>query len=228
MSPVVHVWSDVVCPWCFIGKRRLEAALRRFGEPVEVVYHSFELDPGRSAEKLRGLDEAERLAKKYGMPVERARQMQSNMQATGAKDGIEFRPEGGRTLQSFDAHRLLHFAKEHGKQVELKERIFEAQWVEGVDCGEASELVRLAESVGLDPDRAMAVLASDQFAAEVREDEEAARQLGITGVPFFVIGRYGVSGAQSADVLLAALDRAHLDQPEEAVEEGAICEPGVC
>lgn len=212
----VHVWSDVVCPWCFLGKRRLERAISEFGEPVDVVWHSFELDPLRRAERAPEKNAAERLASKYGMPTERAVTMMRQMQERGKADGIEFSLEGGRTLQSFDAHRLLQFALSTGKQGELKERFFVAHFTETRDLGDKEVLVQLCGEVGLDEPAVRKVLDSDAFSDEVRSDEEAARQLGVTGVPFFVIGRYGVAGAQSAEALLQALDRARLEVDEKS------------
>jgi predicted DsbA family dithiol-disulfide isomerase len=215
VSLTVHVWSDVVCPWCFLGKRRLERAISEFGEEVEVIWHSFELDPLRRAERTPDKTAPERLAEKYGMPVERARLLMEQMRERGKADGIEFALERGNTLQSFDAHRLLQFALLAGKQAELKERFFVAHFTETLDLGVGDVLVRLAGEVDLDRSEVRRILDSDAFTQEVRGDEEAARQLGVTGVPFFVIGRYGVAGAQSTEVLLQTLDRAHLEIDEE-------------
>ncbi len=211
MSVTIHVWSDIVCPWCFVGARRLLFAIEEFGEPVDLEWHSFELDPARTNEKYPGRGDANRLARKFGMPLERAQAMTRDMTELGKKEGIPFALDQTLTLQSFDAHRLLHFAREAGRQTELKMRLFEAHFTQGIDCGDASELIRLATEVGLDADGAASVLAGDTHATDVRDDEDAARELGIRGVPFFLFGRYAVSGAQQKEVLLSALDRAHLD-----------------
>jgi predicted DsbA family dithiol-disulfide isomerase len=220
----VHVWSDVVCPWCFIGKRRLESAIRDFGEPVSITWHSFELDPSHQNEKLAGMTEPERLAKKYGMPVARAQEMIANMQGIGAKEGIEFARSGSKTLNSFDAHRLLHLAAKSGHQNALKERLFLAHWSEGLDCADPSVLRRLALEVGLPAADVDDLLASDAYAAEVHADQQSARELGITGVPFFVIGRYGISGAQPAATLLQVIDRAFVETSIPAPpESGDMC-----
>jgi predicted DsbA family dithiol-disulfide isomerase len=206
---IVDVWSDVVCPWCYIGKRRLEAALERFPgrDAVEVRYHSFQLDP--SAPK--GSDESvgASLARKYGVTPEKARAMQENVTQVAAEDGLEFVIAGTKVENTFDAHRLLHFAAEHGKQLELTERLFAANFCNGERVGDPDTLVRLAAEVGLDADAARAVMADpSRYADAVRADIATARQIGIRGVPFFVIDRkYGVSGAQPADALLAAMSR---------------------
>lgn len=221
MSVTIHVWSDIVCPWCFVGARRLLRAIEEFGEPVDLEWHSFELDPARTNEKYPGRGDAERLARKYGMPLERARGMTRDMTALGQKEGIPFALDQTLTLQSFDAHRLLHFAAEARLQTELEMRLFEAHFTEGVDCGNPSELIRLATAVGLDAERAASVLASDTHSGDVRADEDGARELGIRGVPFFLFGRYAVSGAQPMEVLLSALDRAHLDGDQDADQPDA-------
>lgn len=214
MAFTVQVWSDVVCPWCFLGKRRLERAIAAFGGDVEVIWHSFELDPRGDNLRFFGKSAAERLALKYTMPVERAELMMAQMRERGAPEGIDFSLEGGKTLSSLDAHRLLHLATEQKKQDALQERLFVAHFTETEDLGDKEVLLRLALEVGLTEQEVRAVLDSDRFTEEVREDEASARTLGITGVPFFVIGRYGVSGAQSSEVLLQTLDRASLDEPE--------------
>jgi predicted DsbA family dithiol-disulfide isomerase len=202
----IEIWSDVVCPWCYIGKRRFEAALARFehaGE-VEVVWKSFELDPGAPARRGPTL---EHLARKYGTTADQAAKMHERMTSIAAAEGLEFHldeTQGGNTL---DAHRLLHLAKEHGLQVELKERFLRAYFTEFEPVGEREVLARLAEETGVPG--AAEMLASDQYADAVRADEHDARLLGISAVPFFVIDRYyGIEGAQPADTILQALDEA--------------------
>jgi predicted DsbA family dithiol-disulfide isomerase len=206
----VEVWSDVVCPWCYIGKRRYEAALARFEhrDEVELVWRSFELDvsaPGSSAEQGTY---AERLATKYRCSVIEATAMIDNMTATAAQEGLDFRFDLARPGNTFDAHRLLHLALEHGRQDELKERLDRATFTEGSPVSDHSALLTLSTQVGLPELEVDAVLRSDRYSDEVRADEARARAFGITGVPFFVIdGRYGISGAQPADAILAALDK---------------------
>jgi predicted DsbA family dithiol-disulfide isomerase len=208
----VEIWSDVVCPWCYIGKRRFESALARFShrDDVEVVWRSFELDP--SAPERRAGDNAERLAAKYGMSRQQAVDSQDRLTQMAAQEGLAFHFDKTQSGNTFDAHRLLHLAAEGGVQDEVKERLFRAYFSEGEPIGEAETLVRLVAEVGLASADAEAVLASDRYAEEVRAEEHEATQLGINGVPFFVVDRrYGVSGAQPADVLLQVLDRAWAD-----------------
>jgi predicted DsbA family dithiol-disulfide isomerase len=203
----VDVWSDIACPWCYVGKRRIEAALARFPHEVELVFRSFELDP--NAPRTRSdASQAEYLAKKYRVPLAQAQQMIDRMTRTGAEDGIEFRFDRVRSGNTFDAHRVLHLAREKGVQVAAKERFMRGYFSEGVAIGDADAIVPLAVDVGLAESEVRDVLAGDRYAADVRGDEQLAAELGIGGVPFFVIGgRLGVSGAQSPDVLLGALEQ---------------------
>ena len=227
----IDIWSDVVCPWCYVGKRRFEAALARFSgrDAVEVVWHSFELDPEAPVERVGGYEQ--HLAAKYGRTVEEAAQMTASMTATAATEGLDFRFDLARPGNTFDAHRLLHLARETGLQDALKERLLRATFTEGEPVGDHDTLVRLAAEVGLDATEVRTVLAGDRYADEVRGDEAQARAYGISGVPFFVVdGRYGVSGAQPADVLLQVLDRAWAEQsPLVAVGGDAPgCEGDAC
>ena len=213
----VEVWSDVVCPWCYVGKRRLESALGRFEhrDEVDVVWRSFELDP--DAPRRREVSAAEHLARKYRISAEQVAASWARLTALAEAEGLEFhldRAQGGST---FDAHRLIHLGAEHGLQDGVKERLLRAYFTESSPIGEPEVLDRLATEAGLPPSDVAEVLATDRFAAEVREDERRARLLGIAGVPFFAIDeRYGVSGAQSAELLLEALAAAwaeHAPQP---------------
>jgi predicted DsbA family dithiol-disulfide isomerase len=208
MSVAVHIWSDVVCPWCYVGLRRLERALGEARVEAELTFHSFELDPERLNERTPKLTAAERLARKYGRTLADAERMIAQMREVGAREGIAFEPSGGRTLQSFDAHRLLHLALDAGRQRALKERLLRAHFEEGQDVGDDAVLAGLAAEVGLDPTRTARVLAGDDYAASVRADERSARELGIRGVPFFLIGPFGLSGAQPPAVLRDALEQA--------------------
>jgi predicted DsbA family dithiol-disulfide isomerase len=209
----VEIWSDVVCPWCAIGRQRFRAALAGFPhrDDVEVRWRSFELDPTAPREQPAG-DRNQRLADKYGFGVERAREMHAQMTETAAADGLDFDFDTVRDGNTFDAHRLLHLAYESGGpalQDAVKERLFRATFTEGERIGDPETLVRLAAEAGVDADESRAVLAGDRFAADVREDQAQARRYGISGVPFFVIDeRYGVSGAQPADALREVLDQA--------------------
>jgi predicted DsbA family dithiol-disulfide isomerase len=210
----VDVWSDIACPWCYVGKRRLEAALERFPhrDQVTVVWHAFELDPTAPRERDDSVSYAGRLAAKYGRSKPEAQAMIDNMTRTGAADGLDLHFEKVRSGNTFDAHRLIAMAAAQGKGGQAEERLFRAYMTEGELVSDPDVLVRLGGELGLDPDEVRAMLAGDAFTAEVRSDEQAARQIGIRGVPFFVLGqKYGVSGAQPPEVLLGALTKAWED-----------------
>jgi len=205
----VEIWSDVVCPWCAIGKRRFERALSRFAhrDEVQVRWRSFELDP--TAPRERAVDNVQHLAAKYGMSPDEARTRQQQVTDTAAVEGWAFDLANARSGNTFDAHRLIHLGFDHGVQDAVKERLMSAYLTEGEPIGDTDTLARLGAEAGLDADETRAVLASDRYAEDVRADEQQARAFGINGVPFFVIDRaYGVSGAQPAEALLAALDTA--------------------
>ena len=223
----VEIWSDVVCPWCYIGKRRFEEALASFPhrDEVEVVWRAFELDPAAPAERVG--DYAEMLATKYGVPVEQGQQMIDTMTAAAAGDGLDFRFDLARVGNTFDAHRLIHLAAERGVQDAVKERLLRATFTEGEPIGDADTLVRLVAEAGLDADEARAVLQDGRYADEVRADERDAQRFGISGVPFFVVDRtYGVSGAQPADVLRSVLDKAWEDSRPVQLVNAAGAGPG--
>jgi predicted DsbA family dithiol-disulfide isomerase len=205
----VEVWSDVVCPWCYIGKRQLEAAVERFGHgaDVSVEWRSFELDP--SAPRTSDLAMSEILQRKYGMTAEQVEATQQRITGLAAGLGLEYHLDKVQSGNTFDAHRLIHLAASHGLGDAMKERLMAAYFTEARPVGDTVTLAELAREVGLDPAEVEEVLAGDRFSGEVRHDEARARALGATGVPFFVIDEaYGVSGAQPADVLLAALEQA--------------------
>ena len=202
----VEIWSDIACPWCYVGKRRFEAALARFEhrDDVRVTWRSFELDPAAPAE--REGERAERLAEKYGMSVERAREMERQMTDTAAGEGLDFRFDLARSGSTFDGHRVVHLAGEHGLQDAMKERLLRAYFGEGQLMSDRETLVRLAVEVGLDEDEVRGMLASDRLAEEVRDDERTAHAFGISAVPTFVVDRsIGVSGAQPPEALLELL-----------------------
>lgn len=213
MQVLIEVWSDVVCPWCYLGKRRLETALARlpFRDDVDVHWRSFELDPG--APTRHGVSAAEHLAHKYGMSEEQVRASWARLTALAEVEGLEYHLERTQGGSSFDAHRLIHLGKTYGVQDSLKERLLRAYFTEGAPIGEPESLYRLAVDAGLPAHEVADVLATDRFAPDVRADESRARLLGITGVPFFAIdNRYGVSGAQSADVLQQTVTAAWAEQ----------------
>jgi predicted DsbA family dithiol-disulfide isomerase len=205
----VEIWSDIACPWCYIGKRRFEAALAEFehaGE-VEVTWRSFELDP--SAPREHEGDRVDRLARKYGTTREQAHAMHEHMTGVAAGEGLEFRFDIARSGNTFDAHRLVHLGAAHRIQGEMKERLFRAYLSEGEVIGDPAVLERLAIDVGLPADEVRDLLAGDRYAAEVREDEQLAASLAITAVPFFVVDRaIAASGAQPPDLLRELLTRA--------------------
>jgi predicted DsbA family dithiol-disulfide isomerase len=208
----VEIWSDVVCPWCYIGKRRFEHALERFAhaDEVDVVWRSFELDP--TAPAHGDLDLTNRLATKYGVTRDQAEAMTRRVTSIAAGEGLTYRLDIARPGRTFDAHRLLHLAADRGVQPALKEALLSAYQTQGEPIADHETLIRVAVSAGLDEDEVRHVLATDKYADDVRHDEREARALGITGVPFFVIDRrYGVGGAQSSDVLVEALDQAWAD-----------------
>lgn len=223
---VVDVWSDVVCPWCYIGKRNLEAAIEQLGEEVEVRWHSFELDP-RSPKTLdRPLTEV--LASKYGMPVSRAEQLQAQVTAKAASVGLEFRFDRAKTGNTFDAHRLIHLAASQDLGGAMKERLLRAYFTDGEAISDPEALARLADEVGVTG--AAAMLASDAHAEAVRADEREAVELGASGVPFFVVDKkFGVPGAQPPDVLLKVLRHAQAEAAASIqINPGEACEDGAC
>ncbi|MBE2317911.1 DsbA family oxidoreductase [Solirubrobacter sp. CPCC 204708] len=214
MPLTVEIWSDVVCPWCYLGKRRFEAALERFEhrDEVTVLWRSFELDP-EAARDVPGTA-VERLAGKFSMTLERAQQLHHEMEERAAADGLEYHMDQTKGGNSFDAHRMIHLAATYGHQTDAQERFFRAYFTEGESLGVWDTLVRLMQEIGVDGEEAREALRLDRFAEDVREDEALAQQLGIQGVPFFVFERrYGLSGAQPVETMLTALERAW----EEAV-----------
>ena len=207
----VDIFSDVVCPWCSVGKRRFETAMQRFehADQINVVWRAYELDP--QAPAVREGDYAERLAQKYGMSRQQAVTANERLTATAAAEGLDFHFERARPGNTFNAHRLLHYASQAGPGLQdaLKERLFLAYFTEGAAIGESETLVRLATEVGLDEQECSDILAGDRYADEVRADEREALELGVTGVPFFVVdGKFGIAGAQDADTILHVLERA--------------------
>ncbi|MFP5353315.1 MAG: DsbA family oxidoreductase [Actinomycetota bacterium] len=207
----VEIWSDVVCPWCYIGKRRFEAALARFphaGE-AEVVWRSFELDPGAAPSTEPQGPYVEHLARKYGLRSRQAQGMIDHVTQVAAAEGLDFRFDLARRGNTFDAHRLLHLGLEKGVQNDLKERLDHATFTRGLSVSDHAELAEVALGAGLDEVAVKEVLTSDRFADAVRADEARARDYGISAVPFFVIDeKYGVAGAQGPDILLETLTRA--------------------
>ncbi len=198
----IDVWSDIACPWCYIGKRNLENGLAEVSADadaprVEVTYHSFELSPDTPVD-FEG-DEVSYLADHKGVPREQARQMIERVTDVAAGSGLAYRYDLLQHTNTVKAHELLHFAKDKGRQLEMAERLMAAYFTEGRHVGRIEDLVALAAEVGFDPDETRAALESERYLADVRADQSQAQAYGINGVPFFVIdGKYGVSGAQPA------------------------------
>ncbi len=205
----VDIWSDIVCPWCYVGRARFEKALGGFPhrDEVEVVYHSFELDPGYPADK-RGETNLQMLARKFGMSLAQARDADGRVAELARAEGLGFateRPIGN----TFDLHRVVHLGLEKGVQRDLITAVDEAYFAQARQVFEHDVIINVAAGAGLDPAAVRAVLDGDAWADETREDEAQARQLGIGGVPFFVLDmRLGVSGAQPAELFTKALDQA--------------------
>jgi predicted DsbA family dithiol-disulfide isomerase len=213
-APVIDVVSDVVCPWCYIGKRHLEAALATLdeaGQPCPVVrWHPYELNPGLPA---AGVDRRDYLEHKFGGPA-RAAQIYERVRRAGTQAGIAFDFERiERQPNTRDAHRLIAWAQGQGDADPLVERLFRAYFIEGRFVGAHETLAEIAHEAGLDADAAYAFLSSDVGVAEIAEAEERAASLGIGGVPFFIVdGRYGLSGAQPAETIVEAVRRARQAQ----------------
>jgi predicted DsbA family dithiol-disulfide isomerase len=217
----IEIWSDVVCPWCYIGKRNLEVALTGFehADQVEIEWRSYELDPSTPRRVELSMDEV--LSRKYGMSQEEAVAANQRMTELAATVGLEYHLDRVQIGNTFDAHRLIHLAAGEGRGGAMKERLLRAYFTEGRAISDRATLAELAAEVGLDPGRVAAVLEGDEFAEDVRADEARAMELGSTGVPFFVFDeRLGVPGAQPPDVLLRLLQRAW-DTSSEAVADSA-------
>lgn len=202
----VDVWSDIACPWCFIGKRKFEAGAAAFDGDVEIVYHSFQLSPETPADYAGNT--VDYLSKRKGIPPEQAQQMVDSVVAVAADLGLNYDYDTVRPTNTGQAHELLHLAREKGVQLGLVERLFSAYFEQGRHLGNLDELVALAAEVGVDPDEARDALESGQYRAAVDADIDQAAEYGIGGVPFYVIdGKLGVSGAQSPEVFTQALER---------------------
>jgi predicted DsbA family dithiol-disulfide isomerase len=239
----IDIWSDVVCPWCYIGKRRLEQALSEANltAQAEIVWHSFQLDPSASSDDPRDL--AERLGQKYGGGREFGLQANARVTQVAAEAGLEFHLDIAKAANTVDAHRVLHLARElveSGElpadgQSRLKERYLKAYFTEGQPVGDHATLTLLAVEAGLPEDQVADVLASTAYAAEVEADQAQALAYGANGVPFFVIDeKYGISGAQPVEVFAEALRRAQADHRPVTIisgpgaDEADVCGPDGC
>ncbi|HUX51861.1 MAG TPA: DsbA family oxidoreductase [Spirochaetia bacterium] len=205
----IEVWSDVVCPWCYIGKRRLESAIRMFehGDEVEISWRSFELNPESPQRDELPLENL--LAEKYGMSLDDARAANERVSNLAAAEGLEYHLDRAHSANSFNAHRLIHFAATHGKQALMKERLLRAHFTDGLAVGHTDVLVEIGAELGIDRQEIREMLDGDRFAEDVRGDEATAQSYGISGVPFFVIEKkWGISGAQPTELFLQALSQA--------------------
>lgn len=208
----VDVWSDVVCPWCYIGKRRLERAIDLHLEdpkaaPVSVVFHSFQLSPETPAD----IDESsvDYLVRHKGIDIDRAKAMHRHVTHVASTVGLTYDFDRARSANTHLAHQLIHFGAEHGVQGDVKEQVFRAHFTEGRHVGRIDTLVEIAAEAGLDPEQARDALEVGKYAAAVEQDRDLAVRIGITGVPFFVFdGKIGVSGAQAPETLLDAMHQA--------------------
>lgn len=228
----VEIWSDYMCPFCYIGKRRFEEALESFPhkDQIEVIYRSYELNPNEQRDTEETTYES--LAKKYGMSVQEAKSMTENVVQQAKTVGLNYNFDVIKPTNSFDAHRLTHYAAEQGKAQGLTERLFSAYFEQGEHIGSREVLIRLAGEVGIDPIQAEKVLSESAYAEEVRSDEKQGAALGIQGVPFFVIDRkYGISGAQPPQVFTDALTQAWSESQPLKVFGGsndALCTDDSC
>jgi len=226
----VEIWSDYVCPWCYIGKRRFEAALNQFEgrEEVEVVYRSFELNPDADRDGNPGV--VDMLAQKYGMSREQAAERVRMVTEIAREEGLEYRMDRAVQTNTFDAHRLAHFAAARGRLGDMAERLLKAHFSDSLHLGNREVLADLAAEVGLDRAEALEALESGAFAEEVRRDEREAALIGVRGVPFFVFNRkYAVSGAQPADVFARVLRQAWSEErPLKVIAGGEAGDAGAC
>ncbi len=208
----VEIWSDLVCPWCYVGKRRFEKALVRFDhrDEVQVVYRSFQLNSAASRDTTSS--RREMLMRKYQRSPDQVGEMDARMTQTAAAEGLEFNLEGTLTGNTFDAHQLVHLGHAHGLQDAVVERLFRAYFTEQQSLFDQQTLVSLVADAGLDRDEAAATLRDSRYANAVDTDTEVAHRLGVSGVPFYVINdRYGISGAQAPETFLDVLQRAAAD-----------------
>ena len=205
----VDIWSDIVCPWCYVGKRRFESALAAYdtGSDVEIVHHAFQLNP--SAPRDRTSSRREMLMTKYRLTPEQMAATDARMTQLAAEEGLDYHLDATVTGNTRDAHQLVHFAREQGRQDAMIERLYRAYFTEERSVFDQDSLVDLAADVGLNANAARDALREGRYDSAVNEDVELARRIGVTGVPFFVFnGKYGLSGAQASSVFLEALSRA--------------------
>lgn len=230
----VEIWSDIACPFCYIGKRNFEGALEKFAhkDKVEVEWKSFQLDP--YAEIEQSMSAEEMLSSKYRVSVDEAKKMNQRVTNMAKDAGLDFNLSGLKLTNTFDAHRLIHLAKKHGLQDKAEETLFSAYLIQGEHVGRKDNLVKIGTEIGLNEDEVKQMLESDLYTKEVKEDMQMAQMFQISGVPFFVVDRkYGISGAQPSEHFLEVLkdtwSKEHQTLETIAGAEGAVCGPdGVC
>ncbi|WP_201715045.1 DsbA family oxidoreductase [Rossellomorea arthrocnemi] len=230
----IEVWSDYVCPFCYIGKRHLEMALEKFPQrdKVEIEFKSFELDPGAPVHTEYSIQEL--LSKKYGTSIEQAKNMTDSMSQQAATVGLDFQFDTNIPTNTFDAHRLTKYAKLKGKEAEMTEILLHAHFTLSKHIGDKDTLVEFAKQAGLDEKEAETVLSGSDHSQEVRMDEDQAGQIGVQGVPFFVINRkYAISGAQPSDVFLNSIQKVWEEESEMAPlqplgTDGMACDENGC
>jgi predicted DsbA family dithiol-disulfide isomerase len=209
----VDIWSDVQCPWCYIGKRKFEAGVAEFDGEVEVEYHSFELSPDTPVD-FDG-NTVDYLSQRKGMPVDEVKKMLTHVTGIAADVGLDYHFDDVHQTNTIKAHELLHFAKSKGRQIDMKERLLKAYFVDGRHVGRVDELADLAADIGLDRAEAQRALDAGTYTADVKADVAQAQAYGIQGVPFFVIdGKYGVSGAQDATAFTNMLEQIQSEREE--------------
>ncbi len=228
----VEIWSDIVCPFCYIGKRKFENALKNFEQKdnVEVVWRSFQLDP--EMKPVAGQSVHQYLAKRKGVTLEKGKEMNDYMSGLAKEVGLQYNFDKAIINNTMDAHRMLHFAQQHGVQNEAKEALLAAYYTDGKDTGDRETLVAIGESVGLNADELRTVLQSDKYRDEVLHDQQRAQEVGAQGVPYFVFNdKYAVSGAQPTDVFEQVLDKVWEEEKPvvETLSADGFCTPdGVC
>jgi predicted DsbA family dithiol-disulfide isomerase len=207
----VDIWSDVQCPWCYIGKRKFEAGAAQFGGDVEVEYHSFELSPDTPVD-FDGTP-VDYLSQRKGLPIDQVEKMLERVTGIASSVGLDYDYDHVHQTNTVKAHELIHYAKAHGRQLDMKERLLKAYFVDGRHVGRVEDLADLAAEVGLDRADVVRALESNQYLADVKADVALATEYGIQGVPFFVIdGKYGVSGAQDAETFANVLTQVRTER----------------
>jgi len=209
----VDIWSDIACPWCYIGKRKFEDGVRRFGGDVEVEYHSFELSPDTPVDFDGSTTDF--LAERKGMPRAQVEQMLDHVTGIAESVGLDYDFDAVKHTNTVKGHQLIHYAKAHGRQGEMKERLLKAYFEDGRHVGRIEDLADLAAELDFDRDDVLDALRNDRYLDDVHADQRQAVAYGIQGVPFFVLdGKYGVSGAQDATVFEGALTQIAAEQAE--------------